>query len=115
MGRIEAKLLVPGMGEPIRDGVIEWDGSRITYAGARAGAPTGQHGDGFRVEAVLPGLWDCHAHLLGIRQMDLARLPAEPVATRAARCVADLRAALDARVCMPSSPTAGPMSGSVRG
>jgi imidazolonepropionase-like amidohydrolase len=98
MGRIEAELLLPGMGEPIRDGVVEWDGSLINYAGTRAGAPTAQHGDVIRAAAVLPGLWDCHAHLLGIRHMDLARLPVEPIATRAARCVADLRAALDSGV-----------------
>jgi imidazolonepropionase-like amidohydrolase len=98
MGRIEADLLVPGLGEPIRDGVVEWDGSRITYAGARVEAPTAQHRHFIRAETVLPGLWDCHTHLLGIRHMDLARLPVEPIATRAARCVADLRAALDAGV-----------------
>jgi imidazolonepropionase-like amidohydrolase len=45
---------------------------------------------------VLPGLWDCHGHLLGTRSLDLGRLPLEPVALRAARCAADLRAALDA-------------------
>jgi imidazolonepropionase-like amidohydrolase len=47
---------------------------------------------------VLPGLWDCHGHLLGTRSLDLGRLPLEPLALRAARCAADLRAALDAGV-----------------
>jgi hypothetical protein len=30
MERIEADLLVPGNGEPIRDGVVVWDGPTIT-------------------------------------------------------------------------------------
>jgi imidazolonepropionase-like amidohydrolase len=47
---------------------------------------------------VLPGLWDCHGHLLGTRSLDLGRLPLEPLARRAARCAGDLRAALDAGV-----------------
>jgi hypothetical protein len=33
MERIEADLLIPGNGEPIRDGVVVWDGPTITYAG----------------------------------------------------------------------------------
>jgi imidazolonepropionase-like amidohydrolase len=48
--------------------------------------------------AVLPGLWDCDGHLLGWRAQDYIRLTLEPPARRAARCVADLRAALDAGV-----------------
>ena len=33
MHRIEAELLIPGHGGPIRDGVVVLDGSRIGYAG----------------------------------------------------------------------------------
>jgi imidazolonepropionase-like amidohydrolase len=98
MERIEAGLLVPGTGEPIHDGVVAWDGPTITYAGPAAGAPPAGQASSTRAGAVLPGLWDCHGHLLGIRTLDLGRLPLEPVALRAARCAADLRAALDAGV-----------------
>src|SRR5262245_19940420 len=98
MERIEADLLVPGRGEPIHDGVVVWDGPTITYAGPAAGAPPGGQAPSTRAAAVLPGLWDCHGHLLGIRTLDLSRLPLEPVALRAARCASDLRAALDAGV-----------------
>jgi hypothetical protein len=49
---------------------------------------------------VLPGLWDCHGHLLGTRFLDLTALPLEPLALRAARCAADLRAALHAGVTL---------------
>jgi imidazolonepropionase-like amidohydrolase len=98
MERIEADLLIPGKGAPIREGVVVWDGPTISYAGPAAGAPPAGQAPSIRAVAVLPGLWDCHAHLLGMRTLDLGRLPLEPVALRAARCAADLRAALDAGV-----------------
>jgi imidazolonepropionase-like amidohydrolase len=98
MERIEADLLVPGKGEPIHDGVVVWDGPTITYAGPAAGAPPAGQAPSTRAVAVLPGLWDCHGHLLGTRTQDLGRLPLEPIALRAARCAGDLRAALDAGV-----------------
>jgi imidazolonepropionase-like amidohydrolase len=46
----------------------------------------------------MPGLWDCHGHFMGLRSLDLGRLPIESLALRAARCAGDLRAALDAGV-----------------
>lgn len=98
MERIEASLLIPGKGEPIRDGVVVWDGPVITYAGPAADAPSAGQAPATRAVAVLPGLWDCHGHLLGWRAQDYIRLTLEPPALRAARCVADLRAALDAGV-----------------
>ena len=42
----------------------------------------------------MPGMWDCHGHFLGMRTLDLGRLPLEPVPLRAARCARDLAAAL---------------------
>src|SRR5918993_276685 len=98
MERIEADLLIPGTGEPIRDGLVVLEGPTITYAGPAADAPPTPQAPSTRAAAVLPGLWDCHGHLLGTRSLDLGRLPLEPLALRAARCAADLRAALDAGV-----------------
>jgi imidazolonepropionase-like amidohydrolase len=69
MERIEADLLVPGNGEPIRDGAVVWDGSTITYAGPAADAPPNSQAQSTRAVAVLPGLWDCHGHLLGTRSL----------------------------------------------
>ena len=37
MHRIEAELLIPGHGGPIRDGVVVLDGPRIGYAGSPKG------------------------------------------------------------------------------
>ncbi len=39
MIRIEAGLLIPGDGEPVRNSVVVADGTVIGYAGPAAGAP----------------------------------------------------------------------------
>ncbi|MEU4700247.1 metal-dependent hydrolase family protein [Nonomuraea dietziae] len=46
----------------------------------------------------MPGLWDCHTHLFGAPDLDPARVLTVSPELRAARCVPDLRAALDAGV-----------------
>ncbi|HEU4427054.1 MAG TPA: amidohydrolase family protein [Pilimelia sp.] len=82
----------------MRDGVVILDGPAIAYAGQASTAPDTPDAVVTRAPTVMPGLWDCHTHLLGVRVLDLGRLPLEPVALRAARATADLRAALDAGV-----------------
>lgn len=98
MQRIEADLLIPGRGEPVRPGVVVLDGPAITYAGPARDAPDTPGAARHQATAVLPGLWDCHGHFMGVRHFDLARVPLEPVALRAARCARDLRVTLDAGV-----------------
>jgi imidazolonepropionase-like amidohydrolase len=96
--RIEAALMVPGRGDPVRDAVVLLDGPVIGYAGPAVGAPATPGATVTRAATVLPGLWDCHAHLLGVRSLDLSQLARLPLVLRAARTTADLRAALDAGV-----------------
>jgi imidazolonepropionase-like amidohydrolase len=98
MHRIEADLLIPGRGDPVRGGVVLLDGSRISYAGLAATAPESPGAQVSQVTTVMPGMWDCHGHFLGSRTFDLGRLPHEPLALRGARSARDLRAALDAGV-----------------
>lgn len=94
--RIEADLLIPGRGDPVPGGVVEFEGGVITYAGP---AQSSEVDGAIKAAVVMPGLWDCHAHFMGVRGLDLSRLPTEPVAVRAARAAArDLGAALDAGV-----------------
>jgi imidazolonepropionase-like amidohydrolase len=96
--RIEANVLIPGRGDPIADGVVVIDGPVISYAGPAAEAPDTPGAAVVRTNVVMPGLWDCHVHLMGITTLDFSRLPLEPLALRAVRAAADLRAALDAGV-----------------
>jgi imidazolonepropionase-like amidohydrolase len=98
MHRIEAELLIPGHGDPIRDGVVLLDGASIVFAGPGAMAPEVPDVPVTRAVTVMPGMWECHGHLLGTKSFDLGRLPLEPEALRAARCTRDLRAALDAGI-----------------
>jgi imidazolonepropionase-like amidohydrolase len=96
--RIEADLLIPGRGEPTRDGVVVVEEDTIAYAGPAATAPATPDASVISAPTVMPGLWDCHAHLMGIQTLELARLPLDPIPVRAARATTDLRAALDAGV-----------------
>jgi imidazolonepropionase-like amidohydrolase len=96
--RIEADQLIPGRGEPVRDAVVVIDETAISYAGPAGEAPATAEATVVRAHTVMPGLWDCHGHFMGLRSPDLSLLPQEPVALRAARCVPDLRAALDAGI-----------------
>ncbi|HJY59751.1 MAG TPA: amidohydrolase family protein, partial [Streptosporangiaceae bacterium] len=98
MHRIEAELLVPGHGQPVRDGVVVLDGARIDYTGPAGTAPATPDATVSRVAAVMPGMWDCHGHFLGTRTFDLGQLALEPLTLRGARSARDLRAALDAGI-----------------
>ncbi len=98
MERIEAALLLPGSGEPVTDGVVVIDGPVISYAGPARQAPQTPGAAVYRTETVMPGMWDCHGHFLGVRSLDLGQLPLEPIPLRAARCARDLRSALDAGI-----------------
>jgi imidazolonepropionase-like amidohydrolase len=98
MLRIEARLLIPGAGEPVRDGVVIAEDAAITYAGPAADAPDTPRAEVTTAATVMPGLWDCHGHFLGSRVFDLARLPQEPTALRAARSARDMVNALNAGI-----------------
>jgi len=98
MVRIEATQLIPGRGAPVPDAVVLTDGDTITYAGPAADAPPTPDASTVRAHTVMPGMWDCHTHLMGLYTSELARLPMEPAPLRAARATGDLRAALDAGI-----------------
>jgi imidazolonepropionase-like amidohydrolase len=99
MERIEADLLIPGSGEPVPAGVVVIDGATISYAGpASAAPPPTPDAPVWRAAAVMPGMWDCHGHFMGVRTLDLGQLPLEPTPLRSARCARDLRNALDAGI-----------------
>jgi imidazolonepropionase-like amidohydrolase len=86
--RIDAEILIPGRGEPVPKACVIFDGARISYAGPAAAAPATPDAAAIRVPAVMPGLWDCHAHFLGIKaaSLDAALQVSLPLAaTRAAK------------------------------
>ena len=67
--QINAKLLIPGRGDPIKDGTVLINGKTILYAGS--GDSCDVRIDDYNVEqiidapVVMPGMWDCHVHFIG--------------------------------------------------
>jgi imidazolonepropionase-like amidohydrolase len=64
--RIEAKRLIPGRGDVVDDGVVIFDESGIGFAGASADAPDTPDAEVVMTETVMPGMWECHGHFIGI-------------------------------------------------
>jgi imidazolonepropionase-like amidohydrolase len=96
--RIDADVLIPGRGQPIADGTVVIEGSTITYAGPRAGAPQVSPDSTYTVPAVMPGMWDCHGHFMGLLNLDFNRYPWVPLAVYAARATMDCGKAINAGV-----------------
>jgi imidazolonepropionase-like amidohydrolase len=97
--RIVADVLIPGRGEPIEQGTVVLEGGVIEYAGPTAGAPAaGSDEDVVEVPVVLPGLWDCHTHLVGLPRPNIELIASTDPVTAAARAVDDAAAMLDGGV-----------------
>lgn len=94
--RIQATRLIPGRGDVIENGVVVLDGSTISYSGGGDGAPDTPGADVVITDTVMPGMWDCHGHFMGIytANIDEALLTRPQLA--AMRVTADARAVLDA-------------------
>ncbi len=92
LARIDADVLVPGRGEPIEMGSVVLDDGIIAYSGPTASAPAAA--DVTEVATVLPGLWECHGHFIGITRPDVTATVTEPVARMAARAAEDARRTL---------------------
>jgi imidazolonepropionase-like amidohydrolase len=88
--------VVPGRGAPIRGGCVVLDGASIHYVGTADAAPPTPDAEVHTVVAVMPGMWDCHAHFLGLLTPDLAAIATVPPAVMAMRVATDAKVALDA-------------------
>jgi imidazolonepropionase-like amidohydrolase len=96
MERIEADVLIPGRGDVVKNGCVVFDGATIAYAGPIEGAPKTSGAKTRSVPVAMPGLWDCHGHLMGLRTADIEEGARTPVAVMAARATADAARCLDA-------------------
>lgn len=62
-----AKLLIPGRGEPIHNGLLAIKGSKIEWVGPCTDVPDKYKDIKPRhVPVLMPGLWDCHVHFMGL-------------------------------------------------
>jgi imidazolonepropionase-like amidohydrolase len=92
--RIDADLLIPGRGEPIRNGTVVIENETISYAGPSSDAPPTPEASVTSVSVVMPGLWECHAHFAGIHTPDLMATVGLPTSRRAAVAVGDMHRTL---------------------
>lgn len=59
--RLDADLLIPGKGDPIKNASLVWKGKKIVYAGDAKSLPQEYvETQAAKVPVVMPGLWDCH-------------------------------------------------------
>ena len=93
--RIEAARLIPGRGEVIDNGVVVIDDT-ITYAGPASGAPETPDADVVTAETVMPGMWECHGHFMGIYGANIEEMITARPQLAAMRTTADAGRALDA-------------------
>jgi imidazolonepropionase-like amidohydrolase len=82
----------------VTDAVVIIEDTTITYAGAASGAPATVDAEVVTADTVMPGMWDCHTHLIGFLRMALDDIHRIPIAVRAARATKDLERALHAGV-----------------
>lgn len=96
--RIDTDLLIPGRGEPTKDGTVIMEGSSISYAGLRSGAPSGTPDRTIHVPVLLPGLWDCHIHFGTQTPNELGSVVMPAPALLGSRAVDELGRTLDGGV-----------------
>jgi imidazolonepropionase-like amidohydrolase len=94
--RIDADVLIPGRGDPIANGSVIFDDATISFAGPSAQAPATEGVEVIRAAAVMPGMWDCHGHFLGMRNAALGTYFTDPIQLRSARVAKDAETALQA-------------------
>jgi imidazolonepropionase-like amidohydrolase len=95
--RIEADVLIPGRGDLVKNGCVVFDGPTIAYAGPIEGAPKdASDAKTHRVAAVMPGMWDCHGHFMGLKTTNIEEGTRTPVAVMAVRAAADAERCLQA-------------------
>ena len=92
--RIVARQLLTGRGDPVDHATVVLQDGRVAYAGPSPQAPETRGADVVGCDTVMPGLWDCHVHALGVTDLELSKVVTgrtEPQVLRAAR---DAQAAL---------------------
>lgn len=94
--RIEATRLIPGRGDVVDDGVVVLEDSLISYAGPAANAPETPSANVVVTDSVMPGMWECHGHFVGIYGANIEETVTTRAQLAAMRTTADAGRALDA-------------------
>lgn len=94
--RIEATRLIPGRGEVVDNGVVIFADSAISYAGTAEAAPETPDAEVVATDTVMPGMWECHGHFIGIYTANIDEVWTTRPQLAAMRVTADARRALHA-------------------
>lgn len=94
--RIEAARLIPGRGPVIENGVVVVEGDAISYVGSASDAPETSVAETITTDTVMPGMWECHGHFIGIHNANIDELWVTRPQVTTARAAGSAKAALDA-------------------
>ena len=94
--RIEATRLIPGRGDIVSDGVVVMDDTTITFAGASSDAPDTPNAEVVKTDTVMPGMWECHGHFIGIYTANIDEALTTRPQLSSMRVTKDAKAVLDA-------------------
>lgn len=95
--RIDADLLIPGRGPPLKDATCILQSKLIVHVGFRSRLPDEYTSlPAIHVPNLLPGLWDAHTHYYGARRLSIDAFYTTPPALAGARTAHDLAATLNA-------------------
>lgn len=92
--RIDANLVIVGNGDSIKEGSVVFENNKILYAGESEHAPDSSDMVKLQVPVVMPGLWECHGHLIGMRELNLEHSIHTPPEVATLRGVWDVQEAL---------------------
>ena len=91
---IHTSLLIPGKGTPTKNSTIVIGSGKIIYVGSKADLPKKyQKAPSTYVPVLMPGLWDCHIHLMGTDSLaytEFTLLSQATAGARLARSVHDI-------------------------
>ncbi len=97
--RIDTDCLIPGDGPPVPSAAVLIADDVIAWVGPQDAAPsTGENVKCIPVPWLMPGLWDCHVHMTGLRSTSLDDVMRVPIPMAAARAARDARDAINAGV-----------------
>src|SRR5690348_3569300 len=95
MLRIDADTVLPGDAQPLTAASVLIEGDRIVYIGPTVGLPQDAPATPeVCVPVLMPGMWDVHAHLMGLSDIGLQSMVSGSYATAAVRAAKDAEVAL---------------------
>lgn len=94
--RIDATRLIPGRGDVIDNGVVVFEESTIVFSGAADDAPDTPAAEVVTTDTVMPGMWECHGHFIGIYSANIPEAFITRPQLSSMRVTADAKRALEA-------------------